>query len=205
MIWSWRLRLILELLDSPKSCSACYSVCAGNGLVEMVNLAKDVADVFEEYKAYSKGPGGQLCAYLREYSPDPCCADVASSPTYGVDSLVYETFVKSLAGYCVMTYLLAIGDRHLNNLMLRQTGHLFHIDFGFILGLDPKPGPPPMRLTEEMVTAMGGNNGMAYQRFKTCERERERERERVQQSTSGRSIAASFLLAPRAQFSYPAC
>ena len=50
----------------------------------------------------------------------------------------------------------SVGDRHLNNLMLRTSGHLFHIDFGFILGRDPKPLPPAMRLTTEMVTAMGG-------------------------------------------------
>ena len=30
-------------------------------------------------------------------------------------------------------------------------GKLFHIDFGYILGRDPKPFPPPMKLSKEMV------------------------------------------------------
>lgn len=46
--------------------------------------------------------------------------------------------------------------RHLDNLLLRDDGRLFHVDFGFILGRDPKPFPPPMKLCKEMVEAMGG-------------------------------------------------
>lgn len=58
------------------------------------------------------------------------------------------------AGYCAITYLLGIGDRHLENLMLDVRGHLFHIDFGYILGHDPKPYPPPMKIVKEMIDAM---------------------------------------------------
>ena len=55
-----------------------------------------------------------------------------------------------------MCYVLGVGDRHLDNLLLCENGRLFHVDFGFILGRDPKPLPPPMKLTSEMLQAMGG-------------------------------------------------
>nr|KAJ3421241.1 Phosphatidylinositol (PI) 3-kinase [Polyrhizophydium stewartii] len=71
------------------------------------------------------------------------------------------------AGYCVITYLLGIGDRHLDNLLLTREGNMIHIDFGFMLGRDPKPFPPPMKLCKEMVEAMGGTASPGYQKFKS--------------------------------------
>ncbi|KAJ2882438.1 Phosphatidylinositol (PI) 3-kinase [Coemansia aciculifera] len=101
-----------------------------------------------------------ILAYLRKTSPDP-------DGPYGVSTDVMETYVKSCAGYCVITYLLGVGDRHLDNLLLTPHGHLFHVDFGYILGRDPKPFPPPMKLCKEMVEAMGGMESLMYQRFKS--------------------------------------
>jgi len=85
------------------------------------------------------------------------------SGPYEISATVMDTFVKSCAASCVVTYILGIGDRHLDNIMMRSNGQLFHIDFGFILGRDPKPLPPPFRFTRHMADAMGGeDSGIHY-------------------------------------------
>eukprot|EP00741_Cyanophora_paradoxa_P022586 tig00000248_g21811.t1 len=74
------------------------------------------------------------------------------------------------AGYCVVSYVLGIGDRHLDNLMLATDGRLFHIDFGYIFGREPKmkvPYLPPMKISSEMVQGLGGKGSPHYSRFLT--------------------------------------
>ncbi|XP_061516913.1 phosphatidylinositol 3-kinase catalytic subunit type 3 [Anopheles gambiae] len=102
---------------------------------------------------------GSIHNYFRKFNP-------CETGPFGIMPEIMDTYIKSCAGYCVITYLLGIGDRHLDNLLLTSSGKLFHIDFGYILGRDPKPMPPPMKLSKEMVEAMGGINSEYYNTFR---------------------------------------
>ena len=64
--------------------------------------------------------------------------------------------MESCASYCVITYLLGIGDRHLENLLISEDGRMFHIDFGYAMGEDPKPYPPPFKMNKQMINVFAG-------------------------------------------------
>ena len=87
--------------------------------------------------------------------------DLAVSPT------LMDNYVKSCAGYCVITYLLGVGDRHLDNLLLSPNGKFWHADFGYILGRDPKILPPLMKLPIQVIDGMGGLNHENFNIFKS--------------------------------------
>ena len=53
-------------------------------------------------------------------------------------------------------------QRMKTQVLLSANGLLIHIDFGYILGRDPKPMPPPFKLVKEMVDAMGGHHSSVY-------------------------------------------
>ncbi|KAF8985638.1 Phosphatidylinositol (PI) 3-kinase [Entomortierella lignicola] len=125
-----------------------------HGMVQFV-ASQSLANVLNENN-------GSLLMFWRKYH-----LDERSVETFGVKPEVMEAYVKSCAGYCVIMYLLGVGDRHLDNLLLSPNGNIFHVDFGFILGRDPKPFPAPMKITKEMVEAMGGFNSVHYQSFKS--------------------------------------
>jgi phosphatidylinositol 3-kinase len=46
-----------------------------------------------------------------------------------------------------------------------NAGHFFHADFGYILGRDPKPAPPPIKITLAMVEGMGGMKSANFTAF----------------------------------------
>ena len=124
----------------------------GQGLVERVPDCQPLAQVLKENS-------NDIRRYLEHLHPAP-------DAQYRIDPTVLETYVKSCAGYCVAMYLLGVGDRHNDNLMLRSNGALFHIDFGYLFGRDPKPLPPPMKLSKEMIEAMGGADSQSHVQFR---------------------------------------
>ena len=71
----------------------------------------------------------------------------------------------SCAGYCVISYVLGIGDRHLDNIMITKSGHLFHIDFSFLLGQKSKLLAHEIKITPDMIDAMGGEKSSYYKEF----------------------------------------
>uniref|UniRef100_A0A7S2G6Z9 Phosphatidylinositol 3-kinase n=1 Tax=Octactis speculum TaxID=3111310 RepID=A0A7S2G6Z9_9STRA len=162
-------QLVLQLIKVMDECLkkvgmdlklTSYGVLATStdtGILEFVSNSNSV-------ELLDKGAAG-IGDYLRENQPDPI-----PSPTnkLGIKKEALDTFSRSLAGYAVITYLLGVGDRHLGNVMMLPDGRFLHIDFGFILGDDPKKKfftPPPFRITRSMIDAMGGQDSEYFTEF----------------------------------------
>ncbi len=81
-----------------------------------------------------------------------------------------NNYVKSIAGYSLVCYLLQIKDRHNGNIMIDNQGHIIHIDFGFMLSNAPGKGikfeKAPFKLTLDYLDAMGGVNSSNFSKFR---------------------------------------
>ena len=76
-----------------------------------------------------------------------------------------ERMVSSCAGACLLAFTMGLGDRHLENILVTHNGYVVHVDFGYVFGDDPKHAATPMRITEDMVDAMGGRDSATFQSF----------------------------------------
>ncbi|UKZ56439.1 hypothetical protein TrVGV298_010275 [Trichoderma virens] len=139
----------LDLKLSPYKILATSTTAGASQFVQSQSLSSIV----------NKFKNNPALAYLKHHNPD-------DRQPLGVRQDTLDTYVKSCAGYCVITYILGVGDRHLDNLLLAPDGHFFHADFGYILGRDPKPFAPVMKLSKEMVDCMGGVQSEHYRQFK---------------------------------------
>lgn len=139
----------LDLKLSPYKILATSTSAGASQFVQSASLSSIV----------NKFKNNPALAYLKYHNPD-------DRQPLGVRQETLDTYVRSCAGYCVITYILGVGDRHLENLLLAPDGHFFHADFGFILGRDPKPFAPLMKLSKEMVDCMGGVQSEHYKQFK---------------------------------------
>lgn len=142
-----------EQLDLKLTPYLVLATGVGEGFVQCIK-SKPLRGIQEQYKAHKLDC---IREAMKELRP--------GDGPFGIEANVVDNYVRSLAGYSVIMYILGLGDRHLDNLLLCENGKLFHVDFGFILGRDPKPMPPPMKLTSEMVQAMGGVKSKQFMEF----------------------------------------
>ena len=81
-----------------------------------------------------------------------------------------ENFLKSLAGYSIVCYLLQLKDRHNGNILIDNRGHIIHIDFGFVLGITPGRNmgfeKAPFKLTSEMIELLDGAHSSTFHRYR---------------------------------------
>lgn len=88
----------------------------------------------------------------------------------GIVADVTNRFMQSLAISSSMSYILGLGDRHLDNIMINDRGQVFHIDYGYIMEnpITSILGSPNIKVTSDMIDMLGGlsKDSEFYQKFK---------------------------------------
>nr|XP_039271894.1 phosphatidylinositol 4,5-bisphosphate 3-kinase catalytic subunit gamma isoform-like isoform X1 [Styela clava] len=140
----------------------CISTGLLHGLIQVVPNATTVASIQKEFGGLIRGSFKD--EVLKKWMED-------KNPTPSKMQEAVNIFMLSCAGYCVATYVLGIGDRHNDNIMVTTTGNLFHIDFGHFLGNTKRfygiqRERVPFVLTPDFVHVMGTEQGAMFQKFK---------------------------------------
>ncbi|KAJ3072875.1 Phosphatidylinositol 4-kinase pik1alpha (PI4-kinase)(PtdIns-4-kinase) [Podochytrium sp. JEL0797] len=80
-----------------------------------------------------------------------------------------DAFMRSLAGYSIICYLLQIKDRHNGNILVDKEGHTIHIDFGFMLSNSPGNMGfelAPFKLPQEFIDILGGTRSLKFAQYR---------------------------------------
>eukprot|EP01116_Phalansterium_solitarium_P018016 TRINITY_DN4609_c0_g1_i1.p1 TRINITY_DN4609_c0_g1~~TRINITY_DN4609_c0_g1_i1.p1 ORF type:complete len:1412 (-),score=535.42 TRINITY_DN4609_c0_g1_i1:565-4800(-) len=149
-----------EGLDLALKPYGCISTGKDEGMIEVVLNSDTCANI-------TKNAGGAMGAFKLE----PIANWIRShNPEDKQYERAVSNFMLSCAGYCVATYVLGIGDRHNDNVMLTREGHLFHIDFGHFLGnfkkkFGMKRERAPFVFTPDFAYVLGGKDGDNFKEF----------------------------------------
>ncbi|KAG7162944.1 Phosphatidylinositol 45-bisphosphate 3-kinase catalytic subunit alpha isoform-like [Homarus americanus] len=151
----------LDLRMMPYSCLAMGKQV---GVIEVVRNAKTVYNIQRSSKLGAiQVDSSQLYKWIRD-----------KNKGLRLEQAI-DNFTRSCAGYCVATFVLGIGDRHPDNIMVNQEGLIFHIDFGHFLGNFKKKfginrERVPFVLTQDFLRVIAGGaenpkESQEFQRF----------------------------------------
>lgn len=150
-----------EGVDLKMVAFECVPTGHKRGMIEMVTEAETLRKIQVEWGLTGSFKDKPIAEWLERQNP--------SQLEY---QRAVDNFTRSCAGYSVVTYILGICDRHNDNIMLKTSGHLFHIDFGKFLGDAQmfgnfKRDRTPFVLTSDMayVINMGDKPSIKFQHF----------------------------------------
>jgi hypothetical protein len=143
-----------------------------NVLAYMRHLTVDL--VGDAVVLYDIVPLTDRWGYVRFVGDATTCYDIHERHQMTIQNWLIEesgscafrrNLARSGAFWTVVAFLLGIGDRHLENIMLTRDGCLFHIDFGYVLGREPKYMAPEIRITTDLIDALGGEQSRDFAIF----------------------------------------
>ncbi|XP_029016197.1 phosphatidylinositol 4,5-bisphosphate 3-kinase catalytic subunit gamma isoform [Betta splendens] len=125
-----QILLIMESIWETESLDLCllpYGCISTGNRIGMIEIVKDATTIANIQQSVVGSTGAFKDEILYQWLRDKCVSEDKFQQAV-------ERFLYSCGGYCVATYVLGIGDRHNDNIMITESGNLFHIDFGHILG-----------------------------------------------------------------------